>query len=143
MTQGPLAGQGLTVFPWQAEFIRGAFAPDVTDAGLSVARGNGKTSILAGIALATVEGPLMQPRAETVIVAASFEQAGILFDTALAYGAGRVTGMHYRILNSQNRKLIEHLPSGANAPRRNASCQGSTAKPCPASGPCVTRSVSR
>ena len=89
VTQGPLAGQGLTVFPWQAEFIRGAFAPDVTDAGLSVARGNGKTSILAGIALATVEGPLMQPRAETVIVAASFEQAGILFDTALAYGAGR------------------------------------------------------
>ena len=55
----------------------------------------------------------MQPRAETVIIAASFEQAGILFDTALAYGAGRVTGMHYRILNSQNRKLIEHLPSGA------------------------------
>ena len=113
MTQGPLAGQAFGVLPWQRDFIEGAFAPSITDAGLSVARGNGKTSLLAGIALACVEGPLMQPRAETVIIAASFEQAGILFDTALAYGAGRVTGMHYRILNSQNRKLIEHLPSGA------------------------------
>ena len=113
VTQGPLAGQGLEVLPWQEDFLRGAFAPGITDAGLSVARGNGKTSLLAGIALACVEGPLMQPRAETVIIAASFEQAGILFDTALAYGTGRVTGMHYRILNSQNRKLIEHLPSGA------------------------------
>ena len=113
ITQGPEAGNPFEVLPWQSEFIAGAFAPDVNDAGLTVARGNGKTSLLAGIALATVAGPLRQARAETVIVAASFEQAALLFDTALAYGNPLMSPLYYRVLNSQNKRVIEHRPTGA------------------------------
>ena len=49
----------------------GAFAPGVQSAALSVARGNGKTALLSGIAAATLDGPLAVPRGETVIVASS------------------------------------------------------------------------
>ena len=47
VSQGRLAGQALTVLPWQRRFIRGAFAPGVQSAALSVARGNGKTALLS------------------------------------------------------------------------------------------------
>ena len=42
VSQGRRAGEPLTVLPWQRRFVRGAFAPGVQSAGLSVARGNGK-----------------------------------------------------------------------------------------------------
>ena len=38
VTQGRMAGQPFPVFPWQRRFIRGAFAPDVIEMALSVAR---------------------------------------------------------------------------------------------------------
>ena len=50
VTQGRHAGQPFPVLPWEKRFIRGAFAPDVLDAGLSIGRGNGKTTLTAGIA---------------------------------------------------------------------------------------------
>ena len=56
-----------------------ALASGVQSAALSVARGNGKTALLSGIAAATLDGPLAVPRGETVIVASSFEQARIAF----------------------------------------------------------------
>ena len=77
VTQGRLSGQPFDVLPWQRRFVRGAFAPGIQSAALSVARGNGKTALLSGIAAATLDGPLMVPRGETVIVASSFEQAGL------------------------------------------------------------------
>ena len=85
ISQGRLAGQAFNVLPWQARFVRGAFAPATTSAALSVARGNGKTSLLSAIACATLDGPLMVPRGETVIVASSFEQARIGFEHVIAF----------------------------------------------------------
>ena len=38
VTQGRLAGQPFPVFPWQRRFVRGAFAPDVIEAALTVGR---------------------------------------------------------------------------------------------------------
>ena len=57
-----------------AAFHRGAFSVR-GDVALSVGRGNGKSALVAGIACATIDpgGPLRQRRAETVIVASSFE----------------------------------------------------------------------
>ena len=63
VSQGRLAGQAFRVLPWQRRFVRGAFAPGTQSAALSVARGNGKTALLSGIACATLDGPLMVPRA--------------------------------------------------------------------------------
>ena len=71
VTQGRLAGQAFRVLPWQARFVRGAFAPGTQSAALSVGRGNGKTALLSGIAAATLDGPLAVSRGETVIVASS------------------------------------------------------------------------
>ena len=85
VTQGRLAGQAFRVLPWQARFVRCAFAPGTQSAALSVGRGNGKTALLSGIAAATLDGPLAVPRGETVIVASSFEQARIAFEHVLAF----------------------------------------------------------
>ena len=73
------------MLPWQRRFVRSAFTAGVQSAALSVARGNGKTSLLSSIACATLDGPLMVPRGETVIVASSFEQARIGFEHIVAF----------------------------------------------------------
>ena len=85
VTQGRLTGHPFHVLPWQRRFVRGAFAPGIQSAALSVARGNGKTALLSGIACATLDGPLTVPRGETVIVASSFEQARIAFEHVVAF----------------------------------------------------------
>ena len=86
IAQGPRAGQQLDVLPWQRRFLAGVFGgANVGDAALSVARGNGKSTFTAGIACATLDGPLVQPHAETVAVASSFEQARIIFRHCLAF----------------------------------------------------------
>ena len=66
-------------------FLRGAFRAGVSSAGLSVARGNGKTTLVAAIAVAALVGPLVQVRGEVVIVASSFQQARIAFEHILAF----------------------------------------------------------
>ena len=85
VTQGDGTGDLFQVLPWQRRFIRGAFASGIETSALSVARGNGKTAFVAAIGAAAVGGPLAAPRAETVIVASSFQQARIAFDHVLAF----------------------------------------------------------
>ena len=41
-------------------FIRGAFAEGVAESGLSVGRGNGKSTLVAGLGAASLDGPLSQ-----------------------------------------------------------------------------------
>ena len=64
---------------------KGPFAPGVTTAALSIARANGKTALMAGVACATLDGPLALPRGETILVASSFEQARVAFEHVLAF----------------------------------------------------------
>ena len=57
--------------PWQRQFLRG-IAGTEGDAALTVARGNGKTALLAGIALAHSRWPVFAiPRSEKLFSAAS------------------------------------------------------------------------
>ena len=79
VSQGRRAGEALTVLPWQRKFIAGAFEPGRTTAALSVARGNGKSTLTAGIAAAALDGPLAVPRGETIIVASQFRASDDLF----------------------------------------------------------------
>ena len=85
ITQGQGAGSNLELQPWQRRFVRGAFAQGVDTAALSVGRGNGKTTLLAGVAASTLTGPLAQSRGETVIVASSLTQARIAFEHCLMF----------------------------------------------------------
>ena len=85
ISQGQGAGSNLELQAWQRRFLRGAFALGVDTAAVSTARGNGKTAFLAGVAAATLIGPLAQTRGETVIVASSLTQARIAFEHCLMF----------------------------------------------------------
>ena len=114
ISQGRLAGELLTVLPWQRRFVRGAFAPGVQSAGLSVGRGNGKTALLAGIAAATLDGPLHVPRGETVIVASSFEQARIAFEHVLAFLGDKLQDRgRWRVWDTAQQARVECRHTGA------------------------------
>ena len=122
VSQGRLAGSRLSAWPWERRFIRGAFAPDTLTAGLSVGRANGKSTLLAAVATATVPpGPLWVPRGETVIVASSFEQARISFEHCQAFlsdeleadRARRVPDRKWRVWDTAQQARIEHRATGA------------------------------
>lgn len=55
---GPLRGQPFVLDEWQIEWLRGALAPATRQAGLSIARKNGKSSLVAVLCLAFLNGPL-------------------------------------------------------------------------------------
>ena len=114
VSQGPLAGEGLTVLPWQRRFLRGAFASGVASSALSVARGNGKTTLVAGLAAATMDGPLAVPRGETVIVASSFGQARIAFEHVLAFmGEALRDKSRWKVWDNSQHARMEDRKTGA------------------------------
>ncbi|MDD9990380.1 MAG: hypothetical protein OXP75_01125 [Rhodospirillales bacterium] len=55
---GPLAGRPFRVEGWQAEWLHEAFADGVREAGMSVARKNGKSGFIAAVLLAGLLGPM-------------------------------------------------------------------------------------
>ena len=118
VTQGPLAGSPFPVLPWEARFIRGTFRPDVDESAVTIGRGNGKTTLVAGIATATLDGPLMVPRAETVVVASSFEQSKLTFSHCVAFlrekhGDDLDDRSKWRIQDSANKAQIQRRDTGA------------------------------
>ena len=90
ITKGPLAGSKMRLLLSQREFIRAVYLCDQTGrrrvklAILSEPRGNGKTGLLAGIALAHLLGPEAEPRGEVYSAAVDRLQAGILFNEMVA-----------------------------------------------------------
>ncbi len=85
VTQGKLAGQKLRMRPWQREWLENVYAEDedggrpVRTAVLSVARKNGKTQLIAGLALCHLLGPESEPRGECYAAANDKAQAGKIF----------------------------------------------------------------
>ena len=93
--------------PFQRTFIRHATAPGVDTAALSLPRGNGK-SALAGYLVSrilTESDPLFRSGTESVLCAASIEQARIVFRFARETLEGRGG---YRFLDSHTRIGITH-----------------------------------
>ena len=113
ITQGQGQGQPFNVLPWQRRFLQGAFRAD-GDSSLSVSRGNGKSTLVASIACAAVDGPLRTDRADVVVVAGSFEQARIIFNHCQAFLAHKLENKReWRVLDSTQSAMIQHRPSGA------------------------------
>ena len=54
ISQGQGAGDPFVVLPWERRFISGALRSGVSAAAISIARGNGKTTLVAGIAHAAL-----------------------------------------------------------------------------------------
>ena len=67
--------------PFQTRFIRSALAPGIDTAVLSLPRGNGKSWLAARLAIRvlTPGDELFRAGMESVLLAASIEQARILF----------------------------------------------------------------
>ena len=100
-------------FRGKKKFVREAFGQD-GDAALSIARGAGKTTIMAGIACAFIDGPLRQSRAEVVAIASSFAQGKLLFDHCRAFMGDRLGNKKlWRVSDSDQTAFIEHRPTGA------------------------------
>lgn len=55
---GPKRGEPFRLDPWQVEWMRQALADGIREAGLSVARKNGKSGLVAVLLLAHLSGPL-------------------------------------------------------------------------------------
>ena len=116
ITQGAGEGGPFKLLPWQTRFINGAWSVE-GDAALSVARGNGKSTLIAGVACAALDGPLQTPRADVVCVASSFTQGRVIYESVLA--AMRAKGedledrKRWRVQDSANVATIEHRESGA------------------------------
>ena len=119
VTQGPRAGQQFKVLPWEKEFIRGFLKVDIS--ALSVARGNGKTSLLAAVGTAALSGPLARPRGEVLLVAGSFDQAKISFDHILNFLPSN--NERYRVQDSANNASILDKETGC-----TLRCSGATAR---------------
>ena len=93
--------------PFQKKFIRGATAPGIDTAALSLPRGNGK-SALAGYLSArilTPSDPLFRLGTESVLCSGSIEQCRIVFRFARAI---LEPSGEYRFLDSATRCAITH-----------------------------------
>lgn len=92
VVSGLKAGETLELLEFQESFVRGVYAP-LTDRGLrrvrlaalSVARGNGKSALLAGLSLAHLLGPMREPYGECYAAALDREQASVLYRMIRAY----------------------------------------------------------
>lgn len=84
IVSGLRAGEKMELLGFQEQFVRGVYAETegerlVRLAGLSVARGNGKSALLAGLSLAHLLGPMKEPHGECYAAALDREQAGVLY----------------------------------------------------------------
>lgn len=113
----------LTPRPFQRRFLRAALAPSVRTAALSLPRGNGKTTLGAYLVTRalTPGDPLHVPGTESLAVAASFDQARLLFRMVRTAFAEHP---EYRFSDSGNRIHAIHVPTstsfrlmGSNAKR--------------------------
>lgn len=84
-TKGFGAGEPIALMGFQKDWIRSVYAVDaagrrmVRTGLMSVARGNGKTVLVAGLCLAHLVGPEAEPRGECYSAAATKEQASLIF----------------------------------------------------------------
>ena len=112
---GDLRGELFQVLPYQRRFLRGAFKPGIIRAGLSLARGGGKTGLASGLALDAIRpaGVLHAAGFEVVLIASSFVQARLGFEAVLTSLELMGETDDYRIRDQQNLADIQHKQTGA------------------------------
>jgi len=99
------------LLPFQRRFLKQALRPGIRTAGLSIPRGNGKTTLAAHIALRclTPGDELFHEGLESHIVAASLSQGR---RTVFRQLLQMLPDEGYRVANSQNRSYVEHTDTG-------------------------------
>lgn len=114
ITQGSLAGQKLRVRTWQREFLEAVYAEDgegfrpVRTAVLTMPRKNGKTQLVAGLALCHLLGPEAEARGEVYAAANDRFQSGKTFNEIVAI-LDAMPELDARVNITKFRKEIEVL----------------------------------
>lgn len=88
ITEGKKAGKPLKLADFQRKFVKGTFARNVMVGVLSIGRGNAKTALSAGLALAELVGALQehpQPKREILFAARNRDQARLAFNFVVGY----------------------------------------------------------
>lgn len=82
--EGRLVGKPIKLVPFQKRFIRAVFGANrkVRRAYLSIARKNGKSALIAAIALAFIVGPEQRLNSQVVVGARSRDQAAVIYKLA-------------------------------------------------------------
>ena len=112
---GDLMGEPFKVLPYQRRFVRAAFKPGIIRAGLSLARGGGKSGLASALCLDAIRpcGALHRPGFEAVLIASSFAQAKIVFDAVKVSLELMSEDGAFRIRDQQNMADIQHGESKA------------------------------
>ena len=112
---GDLIGQSFKVLPYQRRFLTGAFKPGVLRAGLSLARGGGKSGLASALCLDAIRpaGVLHQTGFEAVLVASSYQQARIIFEAVKRSLELLGEDEEFRIRDQQNLADIQHRQTKA------------------------------
>ena len=114
ISEGARRGQNFNVLDWQSDFI-GGFV-EAEESALTVARGNGKTTLLAAIGSESVrpDGALFLERGVTQLVASSLAQARINFSHILWFMEPVINKRRadYRIVDNSHQSQIEYRPTG-------------------------------
>ena len=77
ISEGEHAGENFVILDWEDKFIDGLAEHD--EAGLSVSRGNGKTTFVASIAVSAFCGKMSRRRGQVILCAASLKQGNVPF----------------------------------------------------------------
>lgn len=115
ITSGPFAGQFFKLRPWQRTIIKKIYAVKdgkrvVRRVLLTMPRKNGKSELVAALALTHLAGPEAESRGLVVSAAADRDQAAIIFNNLVAYiEADAKLSRQCNIVRFS--KKIEHLPT--------------------------------
>ena len=115
VTKGPLVGEKLSIMPFQRQVIEGILSH--SEVAFTVARGNGKTTLIAAIGAAVLLGPMAIPYAEVVVVASSLQQATIAFNHTKRFleslGHDLTDNKLWRLSDNDHHRRIECRENGA------------------------------
>ena len=97
----------MRLLPHQREFVERVYSGDVRLAVSSVARGNGKTGLIAGLVCCHLFGPEAEPRGEIYSAACSAKQAALVFAEVEAIVRAVPEFKQFRIKTSTFYKTME------------------------------------
>ena len=119
----------MTLAPFQRRFIEGALADDTANAILSIGRGNGKSAITAGLALAGLVGITdRQPRREIIAAARTRDQGRIIWDFVAGFAASLPLEVQARLIYRRAPRLeIEYEGDGGGHVLRVIAADGKSA----------------
>ncbi|MEM1149842.1 MAG: terminase large subunit [Pseudomonadota bacterium] len=127
--EGPNAEKCITLASFQRDYIEGALAKDVTNAVLSIGRGNGKSAITAGLGLGGLLGVWdNQPRREIIAAARTRDQGRIIWDFVAGFAASLPLEIQKNLIYRRAPRLeIEYTGDGGGHVLRVIAADGKSA----------------